>query len=523
GRQDHQVKIRGFRIELGEIQSQLLKHGEIKEAVVLYKTDKSGDKYLGAYIVSSKQGLELELKNYLSHFMPDYMIPSYFIQIEKMPLNPNGKIDRRALPEPETGKTTKNYIAPRDKVERKLVDIWAEVLGRDPSHASQLREAISSEDDFFELGGHSLKATILAAKIHKNMNVKISLVDIFSAPSIRELSAIIKKETKNQFAAIQPVEKKDFYPLSSAQSRLYVLQQMEKNTTAYNIPQVVVLEGTIDKIRLQNTLNRLIRRHESLRTSFVLVNEEPVQRIHREENCKFQITNRDKRGISPEKSPGEIEELNTSTAQDPKSQKLRAKSYIKNFIRHFDLSQAPLLRVGLIQTGENEHILMVDIHHIIADGVSHALLVKDFMALYGGEEELLAKIPIQYKDYSQWQNSERQNQAIKKQESHWLKQFQGDIPVLDLPTDYPRPATQSFEGNTIAFEIGNKETAALKQLAHQPGVTLFMVLVSLFDILLSKLNGHGHRDEDILVGTPISGRRHADLDQVIGMFVNTLV
>jgi tyrocidine synthetase-3 len=534
GRIDHQVKLRGFRVELGEIESQLVSHPAVKETVVIVMEDQTGDKYLCAYIVTSQPGLELELKNYLSHFMPDYMIPSYFVPLEKMPLNANGKIDRRALPEPGTGKTSTNYIAPRDEIERKLVDIWAEVLGRNALHASQLRESIGIDDDFFRLGGHSLKATVLTAKIHKKFHVKISLVDIFSASFIRELSAIIKKETKNQFAAIQPVEKKEYYELSSAQRRLFVLQQMETNTTAYNIPQVVVLEGVIDKIRLLDTFNRLIRRHESFRTSFVVVDEEPVQQLHEEVEFEIEYYQVEVE-VKEEKEPfGQV--LNTFGGHFPKSQVLRAKSFIYSFIRSFDLSQAPLLRVGLLkllhtptalrghpsQEGkEDKYLLMVDIHHIISDGVSHALMVKDFMALYGGEEEKLTKIPIQYKDYSQWQNSEIQKQAIKEEEIFWLKQFQGDIPVLELPTDYPRPATQSFEGNTLAFEIGSKETTALKQLAQQPGVTLFMVLVSLFDILLSKLNGYG--DEDILVGTPISGRRHADLDQAIGMFVNTLV
>ncbi|NIM16909.1 MAG: amino acid adenylation domain-containing protein, partial [Candidatus Aminicenantes bacterium] len=487
GRIDLQVKIRGVRIELGEIENQLLNHKEIKEAVVIDKKTQDGDKYLCAYIVSDRELIPAELKKYLSGTMPDYMIPSYFVSIEKVPLTSSGKIDRKALPEPGV-KPTGITIVPRNRVEKKLAEIWSEIL------ISDVFATIGIDDNFFERGGHSLKATTLTAKIHKEFNVKIPLAQIFKTPVIRELAEIIKKAARNRFAAVEPVEKKDFYPLSSAQRRLYILQQMELNTTVYNIPQVVVLEGAINK-RLKDTINRLIRRHEGLRTSFAVVDEEPVQKIN------------------PEVNFGLVEIEHCSVTDLP--------GIVTNFIRPFDLSQAPLLRVGLIETGEREHILMVDIHHIIADGVSHALLVKDFMALYGGEEGKLAKIPIQYKDYSQWQHSERQKEAVKKQETYWLKQFQGDIPVLDLPTDYPRPAIQSFEGNTLAFEIGSKEARALKELTHPAGVTLFMVLVSLFDILLLKLSGH--ENEDILVGTPISGRRHADLEPVIGMFVNTLV
>jgi acyl carrier protein len=329
GRIDHQVKLRGFRVELGEIESQLVSHPAVKETVVIVMEDQTGDKYLCAYIVTSQPGLELELKKYLSHFMPDYMIPSYFVPIEKIPLTPNGKIDRSALPEPETGKTGKNYIAPRDEIERKLVEIWAEVLGRDVLHSSQLRESISIDDDFFNLGGHSLKATVLAAKIHKTLNVKLSLVDIFSAPLIRKLSTIIKKETKNQFAAIQPVEMKDSYPLSSAQRRLYILQQLETNTTAYNIPQVVVLEGVIDKIRLQDTLNRLIRRHESLRTSFAQVEEEPVQKIHKK--VKFEI---EFYQVEVEEEEQKTEDRRQKTEEKQKTTGDRPSSYLSSVIRH---------------------------------------------------------------------------------------------------------------------------------------------------------------------------------------------
>ncbi len=490
GRRDHQVKIRGFRIELGEIESQLLKHSEIKEAVVLYKTDKSGDKYLCAYIVSSKQGLELELKNYLSHFMPDYMIPSYFVQIEKIPLNPNGKIDRNALPEPETGQTCENYIAPRHEIERKLVDIWAEVLGRDAWHASQLRESISINDHFFDLGGHSLKATLMTAKIYKQLNINILLAEVFKTPTIRGLARHIKEVAPGKYEAVKPVEKKEYYELSSAQKRLYILQQMDLDSTAYNMPQSIPLAEEPDRERMEKVFIKLIERHESLRTSFFLLGEEPVQRIYRE--VKFEIRR-------------------MAAAEEAEERK---------FVRPFDLSQPPLLRVGLIKPGENQHILMVDMHHIVTDGISQTILQKEFITLTSEPGKDLPALRLQYKDYARWLNSRQQQELMKKQESYWVRFFSltGELPVLNLPTDYPRPLIQSFEGCSVDFVFTHQEAQILTDTAKKAGATLYMVILSVYTILLAKLSGQ----EDIIVGTPIAARRHADLEGIIGMFVNTL-
>jgi amino acid adenylation domain-containing protein len=483
GRQDHQVKIRGFRIELGEIESQLLKHPGIKETVVLYKTDKSGDKYLCAYIVSSTQGLELELKSYLSHLMPDYMIPSYFVQIEKMPLNPNGKIDHRALPEPETGKTGKEYIAPRNEIEKKLVRIWAEVLGRDTLHTSQLRESISIDDDFFNLGGHSLKATILAAKLYRAFYVKVPLGVIFTTPTIKGLAAYIDSALESPFVCIEPVEKKEYYALSAAQQIIYVTQQMAIESTAYNMPGTFYLKKEPEKDRLENTFRELIERHESLRTSFQIIDRHLVQQVH--DMIEF-----------------EVEYQHDLTIYH-------------SFVRPFDLSKAPLLRLGLITT-QTGSILLVDMHHIISDGISHQVLREEFHAIYDGKE--LPWLKLQYKDYSQWQNCDEQKERLKQQESYWLKKFSSGIPSLNLSTDYPRPTIQSFEGSIAGFEIEAQETRQLKEIAAGAGATLFMVLLAIYNIFLAKITNQ----EDIIVGTVVNGRSHPDLERIIGMFVNTL-
>ncbi|HLP58377.1 MAG TPA: condensation domain-containing protein, partial [Candidatus Deferrimicrobium sp.] len=478
GRKDYQVKIKGFRIECGEIENRLLEIHPIEEAVVIDREDSQGNKYLCAYMVSSAELNPSEIKKQLSVIFPDYMIPSYFVQVEKIPLTVNGKVERRALPGIEL-RAGEGYIAARDEFERKLVNIWNEVL-------NIAHDNIGIDDNFFELGGHSLKATILTARIHKTFNVNIPLAEIFKKSTIRGLANYIKSAVKEKYISIESTEKKEYYSLSSAQKRLYILYRMEDQGVGYNIPSFSVLDGEIDKNRFEQTFTLLIDRHESLRTSFQIINDEPVQRIH--DTVEFEIEKLEGRG-DPLWSP---------------------------FIRPFDLSKAPLLRVGLQKIKKDKHILMVDMHHIISDGISMNILVKDFMALY--QEENLDKLQLQYKDFSVWQTGEKQKESIKRQEAFWLNEFAGEIPVLELPVDYPRPAIQNFEGNRIQFEIDKESTVVLKDLTLKTGATLYMLLLALYTIFLSKLTNQ----EDIVTGSPIAGRKHPDLKKIIGMFVNTL-
>ncbi|MCP5107682.1 MAG: non-ribosomal peptide synthetase, partial [bacterium] len=269
GRIDHQVKIRGFRIELGEIEAQLLKHPSIEETVVVDRENAQGDKYLSAYIV----GAFIEtppLKEYLSETLPGYMIPSYFVQIEKIPLNPNGKLDRKALPAPEAA-VVEAVTLPSNEVEEQLAVLWSEVLGIPVG-------SVGITADFFQSGGHSLNATMLTAKIHKVFDVKVPLTEVFQRPTIRELAQYIGESVKERFTGLEAVEKREYYPLSFAQKRLYILQQMELETTAYNLPRVMPLDMAVDKDLLEETFRKMIRRHESLRTSFIMVNEESAQK-----------------------------------------------------------------------------------------------------------------------------------------------------------------------------------------------------------------------------------------------------
>jgi tyrocidine synthetase-3 len=490
GRKDQQVKIRGYRIELGEIETQLKHHEDIEEALVIAKGERPTDKYLCAYIVSNKTIEPLKLKKHLAKELPDYMIPKYFIGIEKIPLTPNGKVDRKALPGPGTPGPVEDYAAPRDDIETELVKIWNEVLGKDASHAS-----IGIDDDFFELGGHSLNAAMVTAKIHKELNVKVPLAELFHKSTIRKLSEVIRLSAKDKYKSLQPVEKKDYYLLSSAQKRLYFLQQMDLDNRVYNIPQIVKLKGRIDKGKLEKTFNKIIQRHESFKTYFEIVDGEPVQRIKQEVEVKvddYEGT----RGLAPLSTP--------------------AAALISSFIQPFDLSNVPLLRIGLVRLHDREHILVMDMHHIIADGTSMGILLKDFMASI--KEENLSPLPLQYKDFSEGQVLYRKGQLFKGQEVYWQRQFPGEIPVLNLPYDRPRPALQRFEGSTAAFKLDKEKTAALNHLAVQQGVTLFTVLLAAFNVFLFKLSGQ----EDIVVGSPVEGRRQPELERIIGMFVNTL-
>ncbi|MCX6579065.1 MAG: amino acid adenylation domain-containing protein [Candidatus Aminicenantes bacterium] len=501
GRIDLQVKIRGYRIELEEIEKRLLTHGNIKEAVVLAKEDIDGEKYLAAYFVSNGDLSGSELREHLLKDLPDYMIPSYFVRLEKIPLASNGKVDRRALPRPGL-KAGESYNAPENEIEKKLVELWSEILGRDALHRSQLQLMIGIDDNFFELGGHSLKATILASKIHKAFHVSVPLAEIFKTPTIRGLANYFKAAVKDRYVSIEPVEKKAYYALSSAQKRLYILHQMDEQGVGYNIPAFSILEGEIDKDRLEQTLKLLISRHESLRTSFHIINDEPAQRIHDE--VAF-----------------EIEQFDLAAKDAKDREDFHHSSFIgtpNHFIRAFDLSKAPLLRVGLLKENDYRHILMVDMHHIISDGTSMAIVVKDFMALYRGEGGDLSELRVQYKDFSEWQNSEKQKESIKRQDEFWLTEFAGEMPVLQLPTDYTRPSVQSFEGGSIPFEIDKEAAGVLKKLGLESDVTMYMILLAIYDVFLSKLTVQ----EDIIVGSPIAGRRHADLEKIIGMFVNTL-
>jgi amino acid adenylation domain-containing protein len=496
GRKDDQVKIRGFRIELGEIENHLRAIDGIREAVVIDRAaGKSGqgkgetgtnDRYLCAYYVSDEEMAVSHLRDRLLEILPEYMMPTYFVHLDTIPLTASGKKDRKLLPDPEV-KSREKYIAPRDEIEKKLVEIWSEVLDIPQTD-------IGIDSNFFELGGHSLKATVLITRIHKAFNVKTSLGEMFNQPFIRGLAQLIRESvmTSEKFISIKPTERKDYYPMSSSQKRMYIINQLEKESTSYNMPAALIIEGNLDKEKLEAVFQKLILRQESLRTRFVGVGGEAVQTVEPVDRAAFAIEYKKKTGDQVEDE-------------------------IRGFVRPFDLSQAPLLRVGLVKLDKEKYLLMVDIHHIIGDGVSLGILVREFTQLYEGDAP--PPMPIQYKDYAIWQKGLVQAGELEKQEAYWLDQLEGNIPVLNLPLDYPRPAMMSFEGKWIAFEIPGETTGKLRELAAQNDVTLYMVLLAVYNVLLHKYTG----SETIVVGSAIAGRAYPDLDTIIGVFLNTLV
>jgi iturin family lipopeptide synthetase A len=365
-----------------------------------------------------------------------------------------------------------DYIPPQEQIQETLAEIWKVFFGI---------QEVGIKDDFFELGGDSLKAITVITRIHRELKVAISLVDFFNNPTIESLSAFIKSQDKRSFHSIQPVEKREYYPQSSTQRRLYMLQQMEADCIAYNEFQVLPLNMKLDLQWLERVFKELIQRHESLRTSFEIKREELVQRVHQEK--EFQIEKRDS---------------------------------FDGFIRPFDLSKAPLMRVGYHEHSQNQSTLYFDIHHIITDARSQEILKNDVMALYAGEEPNPLK--LQYKDYALWISTAEQQKQIENQKNFWLDIYPGDIPVLQLPTDFHRPAFQSFEGSTVIFTLNPAETATLRTYTKETEVTLYMFLLALFNVLLSKMSGQ----EDIVIGSPTAHRRHVDLENIMGMFINTL-
>ncbi len=482
GRIDHQVKVRGFRIELGEIEAQLLEHKLIHEAVVVARHDKNRGQFLCAYLTSDEVLTVRQLREYLSNSLPDYMIPSYFVRLEKLPLTANGKVNRKALPEPDvTSATAVEYEAPRTWNEEKLVQIWQDILGV---------EKIGINDNYFELGGHSLKATAVVSRIHKELNKEVPLKDFFHLQTISGLGQYLDNLVESIYSSIEVFEERPHYPLSSAQKRMYLLNQMEYDSTSYNLPAVYTVDGILDESRVETILNQLIHRHSSLRTQFILFDNEPVQKICDEVEFAVEFF---------------------SGANDFDTSEI-----IKNFVRPFDLSKAPLFRVGMINLSPGKHILMVDMHHIISDGVSFDVLIRDFVKLYS--EEPLPELRVQYKDYTLWQLTSLAHEKFKQQEQYWLEQFSDDLPILNLPTDFQRPALQSFEGKSIRFELTQDLSSKLEALAKENGCTSYMLMLSAYTVLLHKYTGQ----EDIVIGSPVHGRPHADLENIVGMFVNTL-
>ena len=514
GRMDDQVKIRGYRIELGEIEQALTSHTAVGQGVVIARSiHNTSDKELIAY--TTGETTAEELKVYLKEKLPSYMVPNYYVKLESIPLTSNGKVDRKALPDPEgTGLQQGAYVAPRTEIEMQLVSIWSTVLGVEES-------TLSIKADFFDLGGHSIKAIRLLGQVHKQLGVKIALKELFTHPTIEQLSKLINASSAQEdYTSIPKTDQQEDYAVSSAQRRLWVLSKFEGANEAYNIPQVVRLEGNIDESAFSSAYNNLLQRHEVLRTVFSEDEQgNPRQRILPITDERFSIHIKDYSNDT-ESSRSTVAEQGLITEQQRED---TIQDYVQQEIATgFDLEQGPLVRCSLLKETDSSYVWVLVMHHIVSDGWSMGVLHKEFSEFYNASLEQrspeLEPLSIQYKDYAAWHNAQLNAVDIKIHKEYWLEQFKGELPVLELPSDKSRPKVMTYNGASIYKELDKKVTDQLKAFSQQQGGTLFMALQTALNILLHKYTGQ----EDIVIGSPIAGREHPDLEVQIGFYINTL-
>ena len=495
GRVDHQLKVRGYRIEAGEIEQAIMEHDAIQAAVVIGYNKGGQATELVAYLVPAPNAVipAIEaLRNDLAQLLPAYMVPAYFVELDSLPLTSNGKVDRKALPIPQTAEFTSSvtYVAPRNQREATLVDIWENILQR---------KGIGVHDNFFDLGGHSLKAIRLVALVQQQLQVDISLSTVFAQPTIASLATFLMGEEAVEFAAIEPAPIQATYELSHAQRRLWVIDQLEAAKNAYNMPAAIRITGTLNITALEQGLTQLFERHESLRTNFVSEKGQPRQIIR----------------------PAQPFHLNIRVWEDSDATALNA--YIHAHAhKDFDLTKDTLLKIDLLQLGNSEYILLFNMHHIISDGWSMDNLFRELNVLYQaadtGEEANLPLLQIQYKDYAAWQHqllSDGENMADLR--TYWQEQLT-DLTTLELPTDYPRPTVKTYEGAHLTHTLNTDLLAKLETISRANGATLFMTLTAIIKVLLYRYSGQ----EDIILGTPSAGRNHPDLHDQIGYYINTV-
>ncbi|MCQ4088210.1 non-ribosomal peptide synthetase [Saccharibacillus sp. JS10] len=485
GRLDHQVKIRGFRIEIGEIEQRILENEHVQDCVVVASHDESGDAFLTAYIQSAISRDYAEWTDELSVTLPDYMIPAYWVTLDQLPVNANGKIDRRALPKPQVQVATQVEEPSNDRQQR-LYTIWSEVLGHD-------RFGVS--DRFFDIGGHSLQAAILRAKIEHVFGARFTIRELFEYTTIKlQADQIAERRVEHDqvlstLPSLSPALPAIHYPTYPAQTRLFLIEQMEGAGTAYNAPVLLRVQGELDLPRLEKTLQTMVERHEALRTSFELRGEQIIQQIHPQVTLKLAVSQAEEKSIH---------------------------AVMDTFVRPFDLSQAPLMRAGVVSCDSDLHFIMLDFHHIAVDGVSMHLFFEEWSQLYRGKS--LEDPALQFKDFSVWYRQDAAAFIRQHQLDYWQKRLAGELPMLQLPTDKPRSEKQSFRGATLHYEIDAQLHTGLKRLAERTDSTLFMVMLATYGTLLSRYSGQ----EDVIVGVPVANRSQEEVHSIIGMFVNTL-
>lgn len=497
GRIDEQVKIRGYRIEPGEIAQVIGSCTGVSNCVVLVQQNGQQAVALIAFVVAGTNDLE-NIQRETAAQLPVYMVPSYFVPVTEIPVNANGKADKKALLEQFNAFNSGSgdtYMAPATPVQQKLAAIWKEVLEK---------ERIGIRDNFFRLGGHSLKVVMIISRVQRELGVKLDMRLFFDHPTIEAVAeAIGRLQGNNGAQDIPVVPEAAQYEASPAQKRLWIINQLEKNNTAYNITGPLLIEGKLNKPALLRAFRRLLERQESLRTTFVMDNDELVQIIHPAATCSFSVEQADLSGeTNPSQKAQELvqEEMNTP----------------------FHLEQGPLFRARLLQLGDEQHLLVLSMHHIISDGWSVDVLLNELSAAYtayvNGMEDTLPVLTVQYKDYAAWQNRQLQGDALQAHQQYWHTQLSGELPVLELPADHSLPQVQTFNGHTIHAPFSAELVQALKQVAEQKQCSVYMLLLSFVKALLWRYTGQ----RDMIIGMPVSGRSEGSLEHLVGFFVNTL-
>ncbi|HVI71956.1 MAG TPA: condensation domain-containing protein, partial [Pyrinomonadaceae bacterium] len=502
GRRDEQVKIRGFRVEPGEIEAVLQEYWAVVQAVVVVRDEEANErKRLVAYVVP-EEGVEpsnAELHGYLKEKLPDYMMPSAIVLLESLPLTANGKVDRRALPEPEWSTSTE-YVGPQTVVAELLAGIWADVL--------QVEQP-GIYDNFFDLGGHSLLATQVMSRVRDAFQTEVAVRTLFESPTIASLAEAIEKQLsggrKLNELPIEKARRDEPLPLSFAQQRLWFLDQLNPHSAVYNVPMAVRLHGPMEIRALEQALSEIFRRHEVIRTVFTVTAEQPVQVIKPVTQVEIPVT--DLTNLDQAEREAEVLRLVDEEAKRP-----------------MDLANGPLLRFSLLRLGATEHVALLTMHHIISDGWSMGVIQNELATLYEAfstneKESPLAELPIQYADYAVWQRQWLAGEVLEAELQYWKTKLAGAPAVLELPTDRLRPAIQSYRGAMETLRLSAELSAQLKQLSRRESVTLFMTLLAGFNTLLWRFSGQ----DDILLGTPIAGRNRSEIEGLIGFFVNTLV
>ncbi|QWA30646.1 non-ribosomal peptide synthetase [Pseudomonas sp. RC3H12] len=494
GRIDHQVKIRGFRIELGEIEARLQEHAAVREVLVL-DIDGAGGKQLAAYLIAQDANadhatLRDTLKQHLKANLPDYMVPTHFLVLDQWPLTANGKLDRKALPKPDASQLQQGYVAPRTALEQQLAAIWAEVLKV---------EQVGLHDNFFELGGHSLLATQVTSRIRQRLNVEVSLRILFESADLQTFAQAAGQGAASQAPAFTVVDRNQPLALSYAQQRQWFLWQLEPASAAYNIPSALRLQGELDIEALRSSFAALIARHETLRTTFRQQGDSAEQVVHARLETPLDITTAalDEAGVQ---------------------------AWVETQVRQpFDLQHGPLLRARLLRLAADEHVLVLVLHHIVADGWSMPILVDELVRGYEshlhGQAPQLPALAFQYADYAAWQRQWMEAGEQQRQLDYWQARLGSTQPILELATDRPRPVVQQYEGARLPVDLEPSLVAQLKTLAGQHDVTLFMLLLASFQALLHRHSGQS----DIRVGVPVANRTRAETEGLIGFFVNTQV